>query len=70
MINIIAIHATFDKLINSFKLAYNAPFNTFGMQVQGFIPPFFSKICLDKMNVDTNLKESTEGVVTQQDWII
>ena len=44
MINIIVIHATFDKLINiSFKLAYNAPFTTFGMQVQGFIPPFSQK---------------------------
>jgi hypothetical protein len=45
MINIIVIHATFDKLINiSFKLAYNAPFNTFGMQVQGFIPPFLKNL--------------------------
>ena len=34
------------------------------------LSPLFSKICLDKMNVDTNLKESTEGEVTHQDWII
>ena len=45
------------------------PCTTFGMQVQGIITPF-SQICLDEMNIETNLKESTEGEVIRQDWII
>ena len=32
--------------------------------------PHSLKICLDEMNVDTNLKESTGGEVIRQDLII
>ena len=34
------------------------------------LSPHSLKICLDEMNVDTNLKESTGGEVIRQDWII